>query len=76
MSARSAARELLAEALAVPEDQIQSTARIGAIEQWDSLAHMRILLALEERIGKPLDAEQAIAIESLEDVARVLERFG
>ena len=76
MSARSAARELLSEALAVTGDQLTADARIGAIEQWDSLAHMRILLALEERIGKPLNAEDAIAIESLDDVVRLLERFG
>lgn len=74
MSAKSVARELLSEALALGPDQLPATARIGGIEQWDSLAHMRLLLALEERIGKPLDPEQAVAIESLDDVVALLER--
>ena len=74
MSAMSTSRKLLAEALAVSEHDLPANPRIGTIEQWDSLAHTRILLALEERIGKPLDPEVAVAIESLEDIARVIER--
>jgi len=76
MSVSTTARALLAEALAMDAHALPADARIGALEQWDSLAHARILLALEERIGKPLDAAEAIAIESLEDIAKVLARRG
>jgi acyl carrier protein len=76
MSAQSIARKLLAEALALSEADLPANPRLGAVEQWDSLAHTRILLALEERLGKPLDAEIAVTIESLDDIARVLERRG
>jgi len=76
MSAMTAARRLLADALAMGEGDLPASVRIGAIEQWDSLAHTRILLALEERIGKPLDPEEAVAIESLDDIARLIERRG
>lgn len=76
MSAMTSARRLLADALAIGEGDLPANPRIGAIEQWDSLAHTRILLALEERIGKPLDPEEAVAIESLDDIARVIEKRG
>jgi acyl carrier protein len=76
MSATTTARVLLADALALKEQDLPPNPRIGAIEQWDSLAHMRVLLALEERVGKPLSPEEAVAIESLEDIARVIERCG
>jgi acyl carrier protein len=66
------ARQLLAEALALSESDLPASPRLGQMEQWDSLAHMRILLAIEERLGKPLDAEVAVTIESLDDIARVL----
>jgi acyl carrier protein len=72
MSATSAARQLLADALALAEKDLPNDARIGAIERWDSLAHARILLAIEERIGKPLAPEDAAAVESLDDIARLL----
>lgn len=66
------ARQLLAEALALSESDLPPNPRLGQVEQWDSLAHMRILLAIEERLGKPLDADVAVTIESLDDIARVL----
>lgn len=72
MSTLSAARALLAAALAIPEASLPATARIGGLEQWDSLAHARILLALEDKLGRLLEAETAARIESLDDIARVL----
>ena len=68
------ARALLADALGLPENDLPAEARIGSLEQWDSLAHARILLALEEHIGKMLDTEEAAGIESLSDIATTLER--
>jgi len=67
-----AAKSLLAEALLLDAGSVADDARIGSIDQWDSLAHMRLLMAIEERLGKPLDAETAAGIESVADVARVL----
>ena len=73
MSASTAARRLLAEALAIAESALPENPRIGTIDQWDSLAHMRVLLAIEERLGKPLDAEVAVTIESLSDIAKAID---
>ena len=76
MSATTTARRLLAEALAIAESSLPENPRIGTIDQWDSLAHMRVLLAIEERIGKPLDAEVAVTIENLSDITKAIERHG
>jgi acyl carrier protein len=51
---------------------IPTDARIGIFERWDSLAHMRLILALEQQIGRLLDPDEAITVESLDDVARLL----
>jgi acyl carrier protein len=73
MSEIGTARRLLAEAVhaelaAVPED-----ARIGSFERWDSLAHLRLVLALEAEVGRELDAEGVVRIECLNDVRALLE---
>ena len=73
MSAMTTARRLLADALALDERTLPADARIGALEQWDSLAHMRILLALEERMGRQLNADEVVAIASLADIAAHLD---
>jgi len=67
-----AAKTLLAEALQVDVSLIEDDLMLGGIDEWDSLAHMRLLTAIEEKLGVPLDAETAAGIESLADVARVL----
>jgi len=72
MSASAAAKQLLAEALHAGVDAIPDDACIGAFERWDSLAHLRLLLAIEERLGRRLDPDEAVRIESLADVAAVL----
>jgi len=55
----------------VPED-----ARIGSFERWDSLAHLRLVLALEAQVGRELDAEEVVRIECLDDVRALLEVNG
>jgi acyl carrier protein len=76
MSAMAEARRLLAEALAIAELDLPADPRIGAVERWDSLAHARILIALEERLGRELDPEEAVTIESLADIAGIIEQCG
>jgi acyl carrier protein len=68
----AAAKTLLAEALQVDAAIIADDLALGGIDAWDSLAHMRLLSAIEEKLGRPLDAETAAGIESLADVAKVL----
>ncbi|EKF9607434.1 TPA: phosphopantetheine-binding protein, partial [Vibrio cholerae] len=40
----------------------------GDIPEWDSLAHMRIIAALESDLGVVLDIEQVLEIEDVEDI--------
>jgi acyl carrier protein len=63
---------LLAEAVHLDAAAIPADARIGRFDRWDSLAHMRLLLSIEQRMGRELDADEAARIESLEDVAVLL----
>ena len=67
------ARRLLAAALQIEPPQVGPEAAIGRTERWDSLAHMRLVLGLEEHLGGVLETEAMLAIESLSDVAVLLE---
>lgn len=67
------AREILAGALEMSADQVVDTARLGDPEAWDSLVHLRLILAIEEKLGHELGAEQIIEIECLQDVAGLLD---
>ena len=70
--AATAATALLAEALGVPPAQIPPTATIGALPGWDSLGHLRLILSLEERLGRLLSSDEVLSLTSVANIARVL----
>ena len=74
MSELAGAKQLLAEAIGADAAAVPDGARIGGYERWDSLAHLRLILALEAMIGRELDPDEAVRIESLHDVAAFLEQ--
>jgi acyl carrier protein len=72
MTGRDQARLLLAEAVNCEAAVLPDDARIGGFAAWDSLAHLRLVLGIEQKIGRQLDADEAIRIESLQDIAALL----
>ncbi len=66
------ARSLVAEALLVAPDEVTDDTAIGVTERWDSLAHLRLMLALEEHLSCTIETDDMMAIESLSDVAAFL----
>jgi acyl carrier protein len=68
-----AAKAFLAEALNVAPEELADDIQVGETQEWDSLGHMRLLLAIEERLGKQLPAAWVVAIRNLEDIAALLK---
>jgi acyl carrier protein len=66
------AKTMLADATGVDVAAVPETARIGRFEPWDSLAHLRLILDIEEQIGRMLDPNETIEIDCLDDIARLL----
>jgi acyl carrier protein len=73
MSALDSARALLAEATGVPPAEIADDATFDAVERWDSIAHLRLVLALEEKIGRQVTPEETMALFSLSEIAALLD---
>jgi acyl carrier protein len=72
MSNTLQAKKLLAEATNCDAAIIPDDVRIGRFERWDSLAHLRLVLAIEALIGRQLDPDESIRIETLADIAAQL----
>jgi acyl carrier protein len=68
----SRAKQLLAEATNCDPAPIADDAAIGGFESWDSLAHLRWVPALEEQIGRQLDPDESVRIETLADITALL----
>lgn len=69
---RAAAKQLLAAALQLEVAEVEDDAAIGVTDRWDSLAHMRLIMGIEEHMGKPVDTDAMVAIENLDSVEAIL----
>jgi acyl carrier protein len=68
----SQARSVLAQALNVAVEKVDDTARIGELDAWDSLGHMRLVLEIEKQLGRELSAAEIVDLVSLADVQKLL----
>ena len=67
-SSKDIATELLAQALSVTSAEISASTALGVTAQWDSLAHMRLVLALEAHLGKKLGPTEIVGLSCFVDV--------
>ena len=70
------ARAVLADVFDLELGDIERDASIETLQAWNSLAHMRLILELERRLGGELPPETVVEIASLDDVAALLADAG
>lgn len=68
---RSQVCSVMSEVLKIPVQEDSNLVR-SQTEQWDSLMHLELILALEEEFRVRFSAEQAANIQSLDDVVTIL----
>ena len=66
------ARALLADALGLSPSEVGDESSVHTLGSWDSLGHLRIVVAIEQRTGNRLNPEQILALNSVSDIARLL----
>ena len=57
--------ELLARSLRIPRGELTDDLEYGEIQQWNSLAHVNLMLALEEAYGLPIDEDRMVELTSV-----------
>lgn len=67
-----AARRLVAEALALPTESVGADSDVATLPDWDSLAHIRVLLALERALGRRLAPGEIGGLRGVADIDRLL----
>lgn len=76
MSTRDTLFETFATALNVSPGLISEELKYNAIPQWDSVAHMTLIAALEDRFDIMLDTDDIIDMSSVGKAMEILERYG
>lgn len=60
--------KLIEEILQVPAGTITIDTKIEDVEEWDSLAHVMIIGALEEQLGISIPLDEAVEIASVAEL--------
>ena len=66
----------MADVFGLEPEQIASEASIDSIDAWDSLKHLNLVLALEERFGISFTEQETVEILNYELIRTVLAEHG
>ena len=67
---------VVAETFGIPMEKVSEDAGVNTIENWDSLAHLNLIMAIEAEFGISLTPEEAMQIMSVRLIRLTLEEHG
>lgn len=67
--------KVITEVLELPEGTITADTLIKDVEQWDSLAQVMIIGALEEELGVSIPIDVAVDLEGVQDYIKVVNEM-
>ncbi len=76
MGAEQTMREVFAQSLGIPQEQVHDHLAYATRREWDSVAHMALIGALEAAFGVMLETDDIIALSSYAKAREILERYG
>lgn len=68
--------QIVSATLSIASDNLHDGSGPSDVEVWDSLAHMRIISALEEEFKVSFETDEIIAMENVKSIRDVLSRKG
>ncbi|HAM51371.1 MAG TPA: acyl carrier protein [Nitrospiraceae bacterium] len=69
-------RNSFAEALGIDKEKVEDSLEYNSIPEWDSVAHMKMVAAVESAFDVMLDTEDIIDMSSFEKVKKIVMKYG
>jgi len=69
-------RHVFAEALGIEKDRVLDTLEYNSIPEWDSVAHMSLVAALDETFDTMLDTDDVIDMSSFARAREIMKKYG
>ena len=69
-------KQIMSNLFEIEEDEITDESSIDNIENWDSLKHINMIIAIEEEFGISIDEEEMVEMTSFVDIKRILRDRG
>lgn len=67
-------RTIASDLFTVPTDRITGDSSAETIETWDSIQHLNLVLALEEKFGFQLSTDEIEQMQTIGQIAALVER--
>ena len=67
-------RGIASDVFAVPADKITAESSPQSIESWDSMQHLNLVLAIEERFGLQFEPEEIEEMKNVGAAAELVEK--
>lgn len=64
--------EMIEELLDCEEGTLQVDSSLAKIEEWDSIAHLSLIIMLEEDFGKKVSGKEIRALETVDDILAIM----
>lgn len=68
-------RSIASDIFGVPADKITAQSSPETIENWDSMQHLNLVLAVEEKFGLQLEPEDIEKMKSIGEVAMLVDKL-
>ena len=68
-------RNVASDILGIPADKITAESSPETIENWDSMQHLNLVLAIEEKFGVQLEPEDIEQMKNIGAIAALIERL-
>jgi len=67
-------KKVFAEALLIPEGQVTDDLTYQSVKQWDSVAHMALVAAIEGTFNIMLDTDEVLGLSSVAKAREILTK--
>ena len=67
-------RQIFAASLSIKTEEVQDDLKYATIPQWDSVAHMALVAAIEEGFDIMIDAEDVIDMSSFAKAKEIISK--
>ena len=68
-------RSVASDIFGIPADKISADSSPETIENWDSMQHLNLVLAVEEKFGVQLNPEDIEQMKNIGAVAKLVEKL-
>ena len=69
-------KQIMAKTFDIKESQIGNDSSITNVENWDSLSHLRLIVAIEEGFSIKIDEQEIIHMNCYSSIVKLLKKKG